>query len=160
MEGATWCCDIPLLLDAAFLFHGFVYLLYGHPLVPGSRHRYTNQHSATELGMNRPQQRAFEMAVCVSARREERIRLSQASGSLQCALAWEPSLLAVVCMSLRACRSVCERKCVCEREWAAHISGCECMCTLASKPSWRREALLFTGQQGKGGWLIFFGVFL
>lgn len=30
------------------------------------------------------------------------------------------------------------------------------MCTLASKPSWRREALLFTGQQGKGGMTDFF----
>lgn len=37
--------------------------------------------------MNSDQQRAFEMAVCASAWREERIRLSQASGSLQCALA-------------------------------------------------------------------------
>ena len=48
---------------------------------------YSDQRSASEPGMNQPQQRAFEMAVCTYAWREERIRLSQASGSLQCALA-------------------------------------------------------------------------
>lgn len=72
------CC-----LSSSWLCHSIV----RSPCVPRSRHRYSDQHSAKEPGMNQPQQRAFEMAVCASAWREERIRLSQASGSLQCALA-------------------------------------------------------------------------
>lgn len=114
-DGRKELHDVALIFSPCggclFLYHGLVQALCS---VPRRNRRCTVQHSARELEMNQPQQRAFEMATCASAWREERIRLSQASGSLQSALAWEPVL---------------PRRCVCE--WGRKKDGsavCVCVC--------------------------------
>lgn len=89
--------SFPFLLDAVSFFSSWLCLLRCVNACPVSWEeedtgaRTSTQPAAAaaaqEPGMNPDQQRAFEMAACASAWREDRVRLSQASGSLQCALA-------------------------------------------------------------------------